>query len=101
MEKTSTLNLRVNPKIKQEAESILNRLGVPMSAAIDIYLNQIILVGGIPFPVTLPKAPENIDATRMTAEQIHQKIQNGYESYKSGRTMNASEAFEEFRKKHN
>lgn len=28
-----------------------------MSTAIDIYLNQISLTGGIPFAVTLPNAP--------------------------------------------
>jgi addiction module RelB/DinJ family antitoxin len=100
MEKTTTLNLRVNPSIKQDAESILKRLGIPMSTAIDMYLNQIVLVGGIPFSVTLPRAPESIDASRMTEEQIHEKILKGYDSYKSGQTQNAAIAFEAFQKTH-
>lgn len=54
MEKTATLNLRVNPIVKQRAEDVLTRLGIPMSTAIDIYLNQISLTGGIPFAVALP-----------------------------------------------
>lgn len=41
MEKTTTLNLRVNPIVKQRAEEVLSMLGMPMSTAIDIYLNQI------------------------------------------------------------
>ena len=49
MEKTATLNLRVNPTVKDRAERVLSQLGVPMSTAIDIYLNQISLTGGIPF----------------------------------------------------
>ena len=40
MEKTATLNLRVNPAVKERAEAVLSRLGVPMSTAIDMYLNQ-------------------------------------------------------------
>ena len=36
MEKTATLNLRVNPAVKERAESVLSKLGVPMSVAIDI-----------------------------------------------------------------
>ena len=36
MEKTTTLNLRVNPTVKQRAESVLAQLGIPMSTAIDI-----------------------------------------------------------------
>ncbi|MDD5987517.1 MAG: type II toxin-antitoxin system antitoxin, RelB/DinJ family, partial [Eubacteriales bacterium] len=38
MEKTATLNLRVNPEVKQRAEEVLKSLGMPMSTAIDIYL---------------------------------------------------------------
>ena len=60
MEKTATLNLRVNPAVKERAESVLSKLGVPMSVAIDMYLNQISLTGGIPFPVTLHKVPDEI-----------------------------------------
>ena len=52
MEKTATLNLRVNPAVKENAEAVLSKLGIPMSTAINMYLNQISLTGGIPFPVT-------------------------------------------------
>ena len=38
MEKTATLNLRVNPMVKERAEAVLSKLGVPMSTAIDMYL---------------------------------------------------------------
>ena len=100
MEKSTTLNLRVNPTLKQEAESVLGRLGIPMSTAVDMFLNQIVLVGGIPFPVKLPNAPESIDASRMSEEQIHAKLQKGYESYKAGKTQNAAQAFEKFRESH-
>ena len=48
-----------------------------MSTAIDMYLNQISLTGGIPFAVTLPKAPDVINADLMTDEQIHEKLQKG------------------------
>lgn len=50
-----TLNLRVSPIVKQEAEAVLKQLGVPMATAVDMYLRQIALTGGIPFSVTLPK----------------------------------------------
>ena len=58
MEKSATLNLRINPALKQNAENVLSRLGIPMSTAVDMFLNQVVLVGGIPFPVTIPNAPE-------------------------------------------
>lgn len=94
MEKTATLNLRVNPIVKERAEAVLSRLGVPMSTAIDIYLNQISLTGGIPFNVTLPKAPDVINADLMTDEQLHAKLKKGYDDSEAGRVQNAANAFE-------
>ncbi|CCZ06663.1 putative uncharacterized protein [Clostridium sp. CAG:127] len=47
MGKTATLNIRVNPDVKENAESVLEQLGIPMATAIDMYLKQISLVGGI------------------------------------------------------
>ena len=92
MEKTATLNLRVNPTVKEQAEIVLSRLGVPMSTAINMYLNQISLTGGIPFAITLPKAPEDINADVMTDEEIHAKLQNGYDDVKAGKVKKAAEA---------
>lgn len=101
MEKSATLNLRVNPTLKKDAESVLGRLGVPMSTAVDMFLNQIVLTGGIPFAITLPSTPESIDMNKMSTDEIHDKIQKGYDSYKAGRTQDAAKAFEKFRESHN
>ena len=100
MEKTATLNLRINPTLKQDAENVLGRLGIPMSTAVDMFLNQVVLVGGIPFSVTIPNAPESIDTTRMTGEEIHAKIQRGYDDYKAGNVQDAAEAFAKFQESH-
>ena len=81
MEKSATLNLRVKPTLKKDAGSVLGRLGVPMSIAVDMFLNQVVLTGGIPFAITLPSAPESIDTSKMSSDEINDKIQNGYESY--------------------
>jgi len=61
MEKTMTLNLRVNPTVKQQAEEILKQLGIPMATAIDMYLRQIVYTRGIPFPVRLPEGEIKTD----------------------------------------
>lgn len=100
MEKTATLNLRVNPVVKERAEAVLAQLGVPMSTAIDMYLNQISLTGGIPFSVTLPKAPESVNMDRMTDDRIHAILKQGIEDAQQGRTRPAEELFAEFRERH-
>ena len=100
MDKTATLNLRVNPVVKERAEAVLSRLGVPMSTAIDMYLNQISLTGGIPFAVTLPKVPDTINMDLMTTEELHEKLQEGFDDIKTGNVQNASSAFAKFRENH-
>ena len=100
MEKTATLNLRVNPVVKERAERVLSQLGVSMSAAIDMYLNQISLTGGIPFSVSLPRVPSSVCMDDMTAEEIHKKLEKGYGDIEAGRIQNAAEAFSRFRESH-
>lgn len=52
MSKT-TMNLRVDSKLKKNAENIISQLGISMSSAIALYLRAIVREKGIPFPVTL------------------------------------------------
>lgn len=89
MEKTATLNLRVNPQLKYKAESVLSQLGIPMSTAINMYLNQIVLNGGIPFSVTLPKAPEAVNADIMTNDELKAKLLKGYGNIDAGNVCDA------------
>lgn len=98
MEKTTTLNLRVNPTVKQQAEGVLKQLGIPMATAVDMYLRQISLTGGIPFPISLPpKAPAAINADAMTSAELHAALQAGYDDMQAGRVKDASAAFAAFR----
>ena len=41
MGKTATLNIRVNPDVKENAESVLAQLGIPMATAIVFKTNII------------------------------------------------------------
>lgn len=100
MDKSATLNLRVNPIVKQRAEDILSRLGIPMSTAIDMYLNQISLTGGIPFAVVLPKSTLDVNVDLLSDVEIHTKLREGYDDMKAGRVQNAADAFNKFRENH-
>ena len=86
--------------LKKRAESVLSQLGIPMSTAIDMYLNQISLVGGIPFAVTLPKAPESVNEDLKSAEELCRKLQKGLDDVENGKVKLASKAFDEFRENH-
>ena len=100
MRKTATLNLRVNPDVKENAESVLEQLGIPMATAIDMYLKQISLVGGIPFPIVLPKAANSVNADMRSVTQIHQKLEKGYAAIEKGNVEDAASACVAFRERH-
>lgn len=96
MEKTATLNLRVNPTVKNNAEAVLTKLGIPMSTAIDMYLTQIALTGSIPFAIALPKAPLSIHADYMSAAELQEKLEIGYRDLENDKTQDAEHAFHAF-----
>ena len=43
MARTSNVFARVEPEVKEQAESILNQLGIPMSNAVGMFLKQVVL----------------------------------------------------------
>ena len=79
MQKSATLNLRIDPEVKQSAESVLSQLGLSMSAAVDLFLRQISLTGSIPFRVALPEAPRSVDSNAMSDEELRAAFMKGYQ----------------------
>ena len=55
MARTANVFARVEPEVKEQAEEILDRLGIPMSNAVGMFLRQITLQRGIPFEIKLPE----------------------------------------------
>lgn len=54
MTKSSMINTRLEPSLKKSSEAVLARLGLSTSEAITIFLNQLVLCKGFPFPIRLP-----------------------------------------------
>ena len=52
---TVPTQIRIDSTIKQQATELFTSLGMDMSSAVNIFLRQCILRGGLPFPVELPK----------------------------------------------
>lgn len=47
--KTATFQMRINPEVKQEVESIYANCGMTLTDAVNAFLQQTINVGGMPF----------------------------------------------------
>lgn len=54
MSKTAMVRARVEPDLKQHAESIFQRLGLNATQAITMFYKQVELREGLPFEVTIP-----------------------------------------------
>lgn len=45
----ATVKARVEPQLKADSESIFQQLGLDMTAAIKMFLSQVVMHGGLPF----------------------------------------------------
>ena len=68
MARTSNVFARVEPEVKEQAESILNQLGIPMSNAVGMFLRQVVIQRGIPFDIKLP-SNKRLSVSELNKEQ--------------------------------
>ena len=94
MTETANLFARVEPEIKEKAENILSELDIPMSYAVTMFLEQIIIHGGMPFEVKdTVKKPLCLDD--MTKEEFDAEMQKGLDDIKAGRLYSEEEITKE------
>ena len=97
MAKSANLYARIEPDLKEQAESILAALGIPASNAITMFYKQIILQRGMPFEVKLPAA-RPLDVSTLTDEQLNAELEKGFADIAAGRTRPAKQVFEDIRR---
>ena len=67
MAKTLILRTRVDSDKKRAAEAVLAKLGISVGDAINLFLSQVSIQKGIPFPVTTRRS---LDLSNATPEEI-------------------------------
>ena len=55
MANTTNLNIRIDEKLKHDAEAIFSELGLNMSTALNMFLRYSVRYGGIPFELRIEK----------------------------------------------
>ena len=79
--KSANLYARIEPDVKEQAESILSALGIP----------------GLPFEVKIPTArPANV--SKLSEAELNAELEKGYADMKASRTKPAGQAFADIRK---
>ena len=54
--KTRMIHARIDPKLKESAERVFSKIGVSTTEAIRLFLKQVELHRGLPFPIAIPNA---------------------------------------------
>ena len=52
---TAPTQIRLDADIKKQATDLFNDLGLDMSSAVNLFLHQCVLRGGLPFRVEMPR----------------------------------------------
>ena len=71
---TVQVNIRIDEKLKEEAEKLFDALGMNMTTAITAFISQTAQEGGIPFKITTRIDPffgeENMEILRKSIQAV-------------------------------
>ena len=89
--KTANVTARIQPNIKEQAEAILERLGIPVSVFIDMTYRQVIMRDGVPFSLDIP------DKLATTQAEFNTMMQTGLAQAKRNDSLSVDEAFNQLK----
>ena len=67
---TAPTQIRIDADVKKQATNLFNELGLDMSSAVNLFLHQCILQGGIPFSISIPKYNSKVLDAMAEAKRI-------------------------------
>lgn len=94
--KSANVLARIEPEIKEQAESIMSKLGLPASVVINALYKQIIMTKSIPFSLSLPKEPDTLDS--MAPEKFNSIMKTGLVLAKSNQSRPVADVFADLRR---
>jgi len=97
MPRTSNIYARIEPELKEQAETILEQLGIPMSNAIGLFLRQVVRQRGIPFDIKL-SVNKPLAAGSLTEEEFNSEIEKGFADLTEGRIVSAESVIDRMRR---
>lgn len=93
--KTANVTARIQPEIKQHAEAILDRLGIPVSVFIDMAYRQVIMRDGVPFSLEIPNTLTTRDT--LSKAEFDTIMQTGLAQAKKDDSLTVEDAFNQLK----
>ena len=94
--KTANVMARVEPSVKEQAEEIMEMLGIPVSVVINTLYKQIIMTRSIPFSLSVPPVP--IARDEMDEAAFHAMMEHGLNEAKADKSRAASDVFADLKR---
>ena len=94
--KTANVMARVEPSVKEQAEEIMEMLGIPVSVVINTLYKQIIMTRSIPFSLSVPPVPVARD--EMDEAAFHSMMERGLNEAKTDKSRAASDVFADLKR---
>lgn len=94
--KTANVMARVEPSVKEQAEAIMEMLGIPASVLINALYKQIIMTRSIPFSLSVPAVPVARD--EMDEATFNAMMARGMNEAKADKSRAASDVFADLRR---
>ena len=83
---TTSMNIRMDGAIKEQAKELFSELGMDMTTAINLFLRQAILQQGIPFELRLP-VPNAMTIAAIKEAESQAKIAVSEKTYQTAEDM--------------
>lgn len=93
--KSANVTARIQPDIKEQAEVILAKLGIPVSIFIDMAYRQVIIKEGVPFSLSVSHAPVSRDS--LSKVEFDGIMQKGPMQAKNDEALTVDEAFKQLK----
>ena len=93
--KTANVTARIQPEIKEHAEAILDRLGIPVSVFIDMTYRRIIMRDGEPFTLEIPNTLTTRDD--LSKAEFDTMMQTGLMQAKEDESFSVEDAFSQLK----
>lgn len=82
---SKVITIRIDPEVKDAAESILKMLGITRSQAINMFYRMIVIKRGLPFQPVMDET-DYTDETEYVRKnpEINRQLKESLETYKAG-----------------
>ena len=92
---TTTLHLRLDEDMKNQASDVFEHLGLDLPTAIRIFLKRSIAVDGMPFELKNNRSEWDKMPCNWTVDELKEQVRLSLDDIKNGRTI-SSEEFDSF-----